>query len=324
MGSMTPLDLALRAKQAQCVHALVATQDPTASIWTPVGAHLGCYKKAELDEFLAQHPQVMPQKNAEDKIMWVPEKVRLCMREGTLLHLKEEEIRQGLCMGTLPCAWSSVGAWPAIQRRAAEHEANRQKQPLADDQQEHDLSALLQFAERVIPIERELVEKLEAELSKNKPHLAALDDNASSQPKLSLMLNCMGVDAPGIAATSTMDLTEFLNKSKRANVFVALMAPEVDRNTVLDLLYCGELAREAKFPFVGHEDECPVCSATTADALVNFVMERGIQLNHQSLREKGIHGTRVLYCTEEDFPNQPPKEVYEAVEALQAIHEEHM
>merc|ERR1712110_110542 len=59
-----------------------------------------------------------------------------------------------------------------------------------------DLSSLLAFAARVIPIEQELVGQLEAELSKKKPHLAALEDNTSpQQPKLSLMLNCMGIDA---------------------------------------------------------------------------------------------------------------------------------
>ena len=52
--------------------------------------------------------------------------------------------------------------------------------------------------------------------------------------------------------------------------------------------------------------------------------ERGIGLNHQVLREKDINGRRVLYCSQKDFPNQSREEVGEAVDALQAIHEEHL
>ena len=141
-----------------------------------------------------------------------------------------------------------------------------------------DLSELLKFASRVIPIEQELVGQLEAELRKKKPHLAALDDNTSAQPKLSLMLNCMNINAAGIAATSSLDLTNFLRKSKRANVFAESLSPHINRNTILDLLYCGELVREGEFPFVGHEDECPVCGNGTPEALINFIKERGIGL----------------------------------------------
>merc|ERR1712232_1128216 len=253
------------------------------------------------------------------------------MRAGTLVCMNREEIKQGLCMGTLPCAFSPESAWSGLQQRAAEHEEKRQKQAnpvqqlerederlknlcqklrndLTEAEQQRvqvgirleqerknsppampDLSELLEFASRVIPIEQELVGQLEAELSKKKPQLAALDDNTSSQPKLSLKLNCLGIHAAGIAATRSLDLNNFLRKSKRVNVFAESLAPQVNRNTILDLLYCGELVREGEYPFVGHEDECPVCQNRTANDLINFVKERGIDLNHQMLREKDIN-----------------------------------
>jgi len=188
-----------------------------------------------------------------------------------------------------------------------------------------DLSSLLEFAARVIPIEQELVGQLEAELSKKKPNLAALDDNTlPQQPKLSLMLNCMGIYEAGIAATSSLDLAQFARQTKRSNMFENSISSKVNRNTIIDLLYCGELARESEFPFVGHEDECPVCGNKTPEELVNFVKERGIHLNEEVLRQKEINGRRVLFCTKQDFPNQSEEQVHEAIDALQALHEEHL
>ncbi len=306
-------------------------------------------------------------KTANEAIKWIPESVNEHMRVGTLVQMNREEIKQGLCMGTLPCAFSPESAWSALQQRAAEHEEKRRNQAnpvqqlemederlknlcqklrsdLTEAEQQRvqvgirleqerknspppmpDLSELLEFASRVIPVEQELVGQLEAELGKKKPHLAALDDKTSPQPKLSLMLNCMGIHASGIAATSSLDLTNFLRKSRRSAVFAESLARvRVDRSTILDLLYCGELVREGEFPFVGHEDECPVCGNVTPEALINFIKERGIGLNHQVLRKKDINGRRVLYCTPKDFPNQSREEVEAAVDALQAIHEEYL
>jgi len=358
----TPLDLALQNSNTECVHALVVC-----------GAPLQFYKQEQLDAFLKKHPAVAQQQAGSEKkkaekaaIEWIPEALNDHMRVGTLERMDREEIKQGLCMGTLPCAFSSDSAWSALQQLAAEHEDKRQNQanPVQQLEMEHndlknlcqrlrsdltsaeqkmkqvgtrleqerknspppmaDLSELLKFASRVIPIEQELVGQLEAELRKKKPHLAALDDNTSAQPKLSLMLNCMNINAAGIAATSSLDLTNFLRKSKRANVFAESLSPHINRNTILDLLYCGELVREGEFPFVDHEDECPVCGNATAKDLINFVKERGIGLNHQVLRDRDINGRRVLYCSQKDFPDQSRKEVEEAVDALQAIHEEHL
>lgn len=79
-----------------------------------------------------------------------------------------------------------------------------------------DLSSLLEFATRVVPIEQDLVGKLQAELDKKKEaQLAALDDDTSTKPKLSLMLNCMGIDTQGIAATRALDLAQFIRKTRR-------------------------------------------------------------------------------------------------------------
>merc|ERR1712130_1077403 len=169
-------------------------------------------------------------------------------------------------------------------------------------------------------IERELVGQLETELSKRKPKLAALNDNTSSQPKLSLMLNCMGIDATGIAATASLDLAQFARKTARPN-FASSLRAVVKQSTRLDLLYCGEMARECEFPYVGHEDECAVCGNRTVDQLIQYLRERKINLPEQMLRQSQIDGRRILFCTEEDLPGHPADQVHAAIQVLQAVHE---
>jgi len=283
--------------------------------------------------------------------------------DGTLLAMNASEMKQALHTGTLPCRWSPDGAWVNIRQRAEAHETTRKQagQEIHDMKQRQeylqrrrqelqtelveviqestalaqsieqkkaqpsmrDLSALVEFATRMIPIEQELVAQLETELNKRKPKLAALNDNTSSQPKLSLMLNCMGIDATGIAATATLDLAQFARKTARPT-FASSLRAVVKQSTMLDLLYCGELARECEFPFVSHEDKCPVCGNRTVDQLIQYLQERKINLPEKTLRENQIDGRRVLFCTEEDFSGHSADQVHAAIQALQSIHEEHL
>lgn len=101
-----------------------------------------------------------------------------------------------------------------------------------------DLSSLVDFAALVSPIELNLIGNLEAELAKKKKaFLASLTTDDVAQPKLSLWLNCMGVDAKGIAATRTLDLAEFSRKTKRKEYFTEAHGSGMSRNTMQDLLY---------------------------------------------------------------------------------------
>lgn len=93
---------------------------------------------------------------------------------------------------------------------------NQRHQQLEQHIQDHtkacqmkDLSGLLEFARRVQPIEERLVAHLEKEMSKKNPQLIALSNNASHQPKLSLLLNCMGVREAVITATGELDSESF-------------------------------------------------------------------------------------------------------------------
>lgn len=191
---------------------------------------------------------------------------------------------------------------------------------------EPDLSRLLQFAQRVQPIEQRLVEQLEEEMGQKKFQLAALSDQTSSQPKLSLLLNCMGVGEAAIAATRDLNSTAFKRLTKWNQEYfespnAVLVSPEDSR----DLLYCGEMLRNAEFPYEYHDHECVVCANQTAQQMVNFIRERNdINLPEDVLLRKKINGRRALYGRTSDFPGCHERQVMAALERLRELHEEAM
>merc|ERR1719282_1848284 len=206
--------------------------------------------------------------------------------------------------------------YDTLEQRIQEHAAAPRKR---------DLSSLLAFAERVQPIEQRLVAQLEEEMNKKKPQLSALSDHTGgTAPKLSLLLNCMGVQEAAIAATRDLNNTAFKRLTKRIPDFTdRYRSDSVSAEDIKDLLYCGEMMRECDFPFGDHDVECVVCINHTAQQLANFIKERhDIDLPAEVLAHQNINGRRVLYAVASDFPEQSKRQVMEALDRLRDLHEE--
>ena len=187
-----------------------------------------------------------------------------------------------------------------------------------------DFSSLLKFASSVVPIEQKLVNELTEELNKAQPQLASLNNLASSQPKLSLALNCFGIEAPGIQATRSLDLRQFQRMSKRYPHFIDTYQSVLERNQIWDLLYTGEMLREYNYPYLDHEDDCVVCANSTPQQLVNFLRERKIRLDEEAIKRENINGKRVLFCSYSQFPDQPQEQVQRAIDELLSLHEQQL
>jgi len=184
-----------------------------------------------------------------------------------------------------------------------------------------DLSDLLEFASRVIPIEQELVGQLEAELRKKNCQLAALSDMESTQPKLSLLLNCMGMEQAAIAATAHLDSKIFKIQTKLSGLLLPSCRSKISAMAFKDLLYCGEMLREAPFPFSTHVEACTVCQQQSPAQLIEFIEGLdGVDLPSDILEQDRINGKCILFCNSDDFPNLPQKEVMEAINRLRDIH----
>ena len=125
------------------------------------------------------------------------------------------------------------------------------------------------------PIEQRLVAQLEEEMNKRKTKLSALSDHTNTAPKLSLLLNCMGVQEAAIAATRDLNETAFKRLTKRTSDFIErYRSDRVSAEDIKDLLYCGEMMRECDFPFADHYYECVVCLHHTPQELINWIKER--------------------------------------------------
>jgi len=186
-----------------------------------------------------------------------------------------------------------------------------------------DLSELLSFAKRVSFVEQRLVSKLEEEMNKQNPVLAAQSDETSPQPKLSLLLNCMGVQEAAIVATRDLDSALFKRRAKRHELFAEEYNQRVPASGIKDLLYVAEMLGEAQFPFSDHDEECVVCANHTAAQMINFVNERkDINLPVDELKRLDINGKRALFCTSKDFPSMDPEQVRTVLHLLNDIHEE--
>jgi len=207
----------------------------------------------------------------------------------------------------------------------------KQKRTQAKDQLEHerqngpppmrDLSALVEFASRVIPIEQDLVEELEEELRKKNPQLAALSDKHSNQPKLSLLLNCMGVDEAAIAATRELDSATFKLQTKRSWLLSTTCGSELSDMAFKDLLYCGEMMHDASFPFSEHVEACEVCAQQTPAQLIELIKGlKDVDLPSDVLTNNKINGRRILFCTSDDFPDFSMAQARKAIERLHDIH----
>merc|ERR1712110_526385 len=239
--------------------------------------------------------------------------------------------------------WRQEQATIHARRQDVQSEVDRLQQELVQLNQQHeqleqrildhaklsamkDLSGLLAFALKVQPIEQRLVADLEEEMAKKKPQLAALSDESSSQPKLSLLLNCMSLTEAAIDATRTLDGKTFTRLTKRTLDFVErYSSSSVSMEDIKDLLYCGEMMRDVEFPFGDHDLECVVCANHTTQQMINFIRERDdIDLPLDVLDRKNINGRRVLFCTVSDFPGQNKEQVMEAMDRLRELHEEAM
>lgn len=237
--------------------------------------------------------------------------------------------------------WRQEQATIDAQRLAVQRELQRLQQQLLqlhqkyEELEEHiqehakalataDLFSLLQFARRVQPIEQRLVAELEEEMREERVQLAALSDKSSSQPKLSLLLNCMGVSEAAIAATGDLDSTAFKRLTKRHDFVERYRLSGVSAEDIMDLLWCGEMMRDSDFPFEDHIHDCAVCANHSAQQLINFIRERGIALPVEVLTSKNINGKRILYCAPSDFPRQEKLQWMDAVDRLRELHEQAM
>merc|ERR1712137_780922 len=162
-------------------------------------------------------------------------------------------------------------------------------------------------------------------MAKKKTQLAALSDK-SSQPKLSLLLNCMNLTEAAIEATRTLDSKTFKRLTKRSHDFAErYSSSSVSMEDIKDLLYCGEMMREGNFPFGDHDLECVVCANHTTQQMINFIRERDdIDLPLDVLERKNINGRRALFCAASDFPGHNKQQVMKAVDRLREIHDKAM
>ena len=173
-------------------------------------------------------------------------------QQATLNRISNDEIKRLLHEGMLPCGWTHDSAWKHINTLIEEQQTSvasyqsekvkleeeetrltkqlkaiqtqlegvqKRKRELVTTMQDYSRKAssmnwneLKAFAQRVEPIEYALVGALEAELEKKKPQLSSLTDIHSTQPKLSLLFNCMGTPSESIQATRELDSTTFHDK----------------------------------------------------------------------------------------------------------------
>merc|ERR1712137_476192 len=257
-------------------------------------------------------------------------------------RVEEHENVRAQQMDPVP-TWRQEQATIHAQRQDVQSELDRLQQELVQLNQQHqqleqciqdhaevpamkDLSSLLAFARRVQPIEQRLVTHLEEEMAKKKAQLAALSDESSPQPKLSLLLNCMNLTEAAIEATRTLDSKTFTRLTRRSHDFMErYSSSSVSMEDIKDLLYCGEMMREGNFPFGDHDLECVVCANHTTQQMINFIRERDdIDLPLDVLERKNINGRRVLFCAASKLPGQNKRKVMEAVDRLRELHEEAM
>merc|ERR1712137_914229 len=239
-------------------------------------------------------------------------------------------------------AWKQEQATIRTRRQDVQSELDRLQQELVQLNQQHqkleqriqdhakvppmkNLYSLLVFARRVQRIEQRLVNHLEEEMAKKKVQLAALSDESSPQPKLSLLLNCMNLTEAAIHVTRTLDSKTFTKLTKRHDFTERYSSPSVSTEDIKDLLYCGEMVRDGEFPFGDHDLECVVCANHTTQQMINFIRERDdIDLPLDVLERKNINGKRLLFCTASELPGQNKRKVMEAVDRLRELHEEAM
>merc|ERR1712137_325393 len=348
----SPLDLALLNKHVNIVCMLLARN-----------AKLHSCEQDELNEFLRAHPilpvtlsATMHQKLQQGTLGHMSEEeIARELVVGKLTcgfsdqlawpnivkRVEEHENARAQQMNLVP-AWQQEQATIHARRQDVQSELDRLQQELVQLNQQHqqleqrmqdhakvppmkDLSSLLAFARRVQPIEQRLVTHLEEEMAKKKVQLAALSDENSPQPKLSLLLNCMNLTEAAIEATRTLDSNTFTRLTKRHNFTERYSSSSVSMEDIEDLLYCGEMMRDGEFPFGDHDLECVVCANHTTQQMSNFIRERDdIDLPLDVLERKNINGKRVLFCAASDLPGQNKRKVMEAVDRLRELHEEAM
>jgi len=259
--------------------------------------------------------------------------------------------------GHLPCRWTHDLFWKQIctltedQRTLKESFQNEkarldaeekrltdelptlqeQLNQLDQDMQEHvrlvsagvDLEMLSAFSQRVEPIENTLMSELESELEKKKPKLSALTDLQSPQPKLSLFLNCMGTHSKAIHATRDLDSTMFQRQVKNPLQFIEQYgSAKVSEEMLKDLLYCGDVLLHCDPPLADHEDKCPVCLNRNPEELINYLREKRIDLDSNTIRRNRINGRRILFSMSKEFPNA--EAATQALNRLRDIHEDSM
>lgn len=354
------MDWALGKNHPKIVHMLVAARAP-----------LQDKRQDELEEYLKAHP--FPQLEcgnglgvqgggAEQTWSWMPPFVLQQMQRGSLKQTTNDEIKQLIREGKLPCKWTHDLGWRRVsiltQQRTLKE--SYQKEIIRLEEEEHHLTdqlhrvqlqlqkvreqqnqctqdmqdyahlvsimkleELSDFATRAESIENALMSALEAELDKKKPTLSALTDLQSPQPKLSLFLNRMGTPSEAIHALRDLDSTMFHIQTKSPLQFMKQYeSPQVSHEMIKDLLYCGEILYHCHPPCVDHQDKCPVCLNRTAEELIRYLQEIGVVLDSNTLRKNQMNGRRVLFSLAHEFPH--PESATQALDRLRDIHEEAM
>ena len=182
-----------------------------------------------------------------------------------------------------------------------------------------DWKELKTFAQRVEPIEKALMSTLEAELEKEKPRLSALTDFYSKHPRLTLLLNCMGVQPEVIQAARGLTGRSFRRQVKDSQEFVRRYStPKLSHNELKDILYCGQLWCDCGPSIAEHENQCPVCCNSTTEQLLHYLQEISVTLDPDTIKKNNINGRRVLFSMPEEFPH--PDEAIQALDRLREIH----
>jgi len=166
---------------------------------------------------------------------------------------------------------------------------------------EEKLPTVMQSVQSAAEVEQKLANDLMAQIKKDPSALAALSDDQSENPKLSLVFNMAGLTEDVITKLSSVSGEEFL-------LLTSLRGSDYDLgfHEQKDLEYCRTMLDCGQFPYESHKDQCVVCCCETEEELWNLLDEHSDDidvsvLNLEMLKSHSITGPRALVLTRADM-----------------------
>jgi hypothetical protein len=206
----------------------------------------------------------------------------------------------------------------AAKQRLYEIEEKRRQilQDISDSQsQQKEIEAKLEPYQQIIASgygnvaqflaqpEAELAMATKTQFENDFNDFAALDDDATSAPKLSLVFNTFGLNENVIAKIGGFDGFEFLG----SNIVVLCNQVGItDFSEVKQLVYIQNMARSGVYLAGQHAEQCPVCIATDANDFKHLLEEHAafnedVKVSALQLVKLEINGSAFLAMTPQDL-----------------------